>query len=59
MEGSKRAAQKENNDMIQILVELCRDRQMENFKTVENAVHRWSLKVKSKSKSTIPGNCCL
>ena len=35
--------------MIQIPIELYRDRKIPNFKTVENAVNRLSLKVKNKA----------
>ena len=49
LEALKKAAPKENREMIQTLIELYRDRKIPNFRTVENAVNRLSLKVKNKS----------
>ena len=49
LEALKRAAPKENKEMIQTLVELYRDRKIPNYRTVENAVNRLSLKVKNKA----------
>ena len=49
LEDLKKAAPKDNKGMIQTLIELYRDRKIPNFKTVENAVNRLSLRVKSKA----------
>ena len=45
----KKAAPKENRDMIQSLIELYSSRKTPNYRSVENAVNR--LAVKSKSKA--------
>ena len=45
LEALKKAAPKENREMIQTLIELYRDRKIPNFRTVENAVNQLSLRV--------------
>ena len=49
LEALKRSAPRENKGMIQTLIELYRDSKIPNYRTVENAVNRLSLKVKNKA----------
>ena len=49
LEDLKKSAPKDNKGMIQTLLELYRDRKIPQFRTVELAVNRLSLRVKSKA----------
>ena len=49
LQALKKAAPKENRDMIQSLIELCSLRKIPNYRSVENAVNRLALKTKSKA----------
>ncbi len=49
-EDLKKSAPKGNTDMIQTLIELHRDRKIPKFRTVEIAVNRLSLRVKSRAR---------
>ena len=49
LEDLKKSAPKDNKGMIQTLIELYRDRKIPKFRTVEIAVNRLSLRVKSKA----------
>ena len=49
LEDLKKSAPKDNKGMIQTLIELYRDRKIPQFRTVELAVNRLSLRTKSKA----------
>ena len=49
LQALKKAAPKENREMIQTLVDLYVSKKIPNYRTVENAVNRLALKIKSKA----------